>query len=203
MNSIHPKSSKYLGFITMREASELLGVSRSTLLRWMKAGILEYTRTHGGHRRIKYSALSRLAETNLNSKEKNPKYNKRKATGAAAKWAQRKKLLESIENQSSQSKQLERPEGSESPPADSPQPQKIEQPWHGFLERKPEDLRTEGSRQEVAALLPYCKQCGGDMLYGSTGFRCDACVKRTLLEIPDTSDTVNTVDDDPLGLGDL
>ena len=37
--------------LTIKQASELIGVDRVTLRRWEKAGKIKSTRTEGGHRR--------------------------------------------------------------------------------------------------------------------------------------------------------
>lgn len=65
MERINSKSSKRTGYITLKEASELLGVHYSTLDRWLRAGRFEYIRTFGGHRRIRYRDIRQLAETTL------------------------------------------------------------------------------------------------------------------------------------------
>lgn len=43
---------------TLNEASNITGVSKSTLRRWEKEGKLKSKRTHGGHRRYSYLDLS-------------------------------------------------------------------------------------------------------------------------------------------------
>jgi len=45
---------------SLSEAAELLGVTTKTLRNWDKRGILETTRTAGGHRRIANSEIERL-----------------------------------------------------------------------------------------------------------------------------------------------
>jgi len=48
-------------WLSLREASELLGVTASTLRRWGDAGRLPMKRTLGGHRRFQRAAVLRLA----------------------------------------------------------------------------------------------------------------------------------------------
>jgi excisionase family DNA binding protein len=51
------RSSKQKEFLTTTQAAELLSVSPDTVLKWVKAGKIESTRTLGGHFRISRSAL--------------------------------------------------------------------------------------------------------------------------------------------------
>ena len=48
-------------FHTVRKAADRLGVSYSTLKRWVLAGIVRTTRTEGGHHRIGEAELDRMA----------------------------------------------------------------------------------------------------------------------------------------------
>ena len=50
-------------WLSLQEASELLGVNTSTLRRWGDSGRVPMKRTLGGHRRFSRMAISRLAET--------------------------------------------------------------------------------------------------------------------------------------------
>jgi excisionase family DNA binding protein len=47
-------------WLSLSEASELLGVHPSTLRRWADAGTIPYTRTPGGHRRFRRADLERI-----------------------------------------------------------------------------------------------------------------------------------------------
>ncbi len=47
-------------WLSLREASELLGVHPSTLRRWADAGTIPCTRTPGGHRRFRRSDVERM-----------------------------------------------------------------------------------------------------------------------------------------------
>lgn len=58
--------SKQKELITTTQAAELLSVSPDTVLKWVKAGKIDATRTLGGHFRIPRSAL-RLAESETDS----------------------------------------------------------------------------------------------------------------------------------------
>lgn len=49
-------------WISLQEASELLGVATATLRRWGDAGQVPMKRTVGGHRRFERAAIVRLAE---------------------------------------------------------------------------------------------------------------------------------------------
>jgi excisionase family DNA binding protein len=49
-------------WISLHDASELLGVAASTVRRWADAGKLPMKRTLGGHRRFQRAAVLRLAE---------------------------------------------------------------------------------------------------------------------------------------------
>lgn len=52
-----PESKAEEGLVSVREALHLLGISRTTLHRWDKSGILRAYRTAGGHRRYQKSDL--------------------------------------------------------------------------------------------------------------------------------------------------
>jgi len=58
------ESSKQKEFLTTSQAAELLSVSPDTVLKWVKAGKIESTRTLGGHFRIPRSALN-LSDTEI------------------------------------------------------------------------------------------------------------------------------------------
>lgn len=49
----------YTDWLSLSEASELIGVHPSTLRRWADAGTIQCTRTPGGHRRFRRAALER------------------------------------------------------------------------------------------------------------------------------------------------
>lgn len=49
----------YTDWLSLSEASELIGVHPSTLRRWADAGTVQCTRTPGGHRRFRRAALDR------------------------------------------------------------------------------------------------------------------------------------------------
>jgi len=49
------------GWISLQEASELLGVATSTLRRWGDSGRVPMKRTLGGHRRFERAAITQLA----------------------------------------------------------------------------------------------------------------------------------------------
>lgn len=46
--------------LTVRQAAELLGVSKSTLRNWTARGLVEATRTDGGHRRYRRADIERF-----------------------------------------------------------------------------------------------------------------------------------------------
>jgi len=50
-------------WLSLREASELLGVHPSTLRRWADAGTIPCTRTPGGHRRFRRSDIERILQS--------------------------------------------------------------------------------------------------------------------------------------------
>lgn len=54
-------------WLTLRAASDLLGVSESTVRRWADAGEVRSYRTGGGHRRILEEDLRRLVNSQLHS----------------------------------------------------------------------------------------------------------------------------------------
>jgi len=60
------ETSRQKEFLTTTQAAELLSVSPDTVLKWVKAGKIESTRTLGGHFRIPRSALN-LADTEISS----------------------------------------------------------------------------------------------------------------------------------------
>jgi excisionase family DNA binding protein len=47
--------------VTSGEAAEIMGVSRSTIKRYVEAGLLPYRRLPSGHLRIKRADVERLA----------------------------------------------------------------------------------------------------------------------------------------------
>jgi diguanylate cyclase (GGDEF)-like protein/PAS domain S-box-containing protein/excisionase family DNA binding protein len=51
--------------ITLREAAEALGVSRSTIRRWTDSGKIGSVRTAGGHRRVRLADVQRLSGPSL------------------------------------------------------------------------------------------------------------------------------------------
>ena len=58
--------------LTQKEACEYLNISRSTILRWEKQGIINPIKTVGNHRRYKIEELdSWMGENNTNTKSKN------------------------------------------------------------------------------------------------------------------------------------
>ena len=59
MEKAPPKSTKWL---SMREASELLGISASTLRRWSDRHTIPSSKTPGGHRRYDREDIERLAQ---------------------------------------------------------------------------------------------------------------------------------------------
>lgn len=50
-------------WLSLREASELLGIHPSTLRRWADAGTIPCTRTPGGHRRFRRSDVERILQS--------------------------------------------------------------------------------------------------------------------------------------------
>src|SRR6476659_3031629 len=48
-------------WLTLQDASEMLGVATSTLRRWGDAGRVPMKRTLGGHRRFAHAEIARLA----------------------------------------------------------------------------------------------------------------------------------------------
>ncbi len=59
-------SSKQKEFLTTSQAAELLSVAPDTVLKWVKAGKIEATRTLGGHFRIPRSALGLTESETVN-----------------------------------------------------------------------------------------------------------------------------------------
>jgi excisionase family DNA binding protein len=51
------------GFLTTRQAADLLGVTAPTVIKWVEAGRIEAHRTPGGHRRISGSEVKRFASS--------------------------------------------------------------------------------------------------------------------------------------------
>src|SRR5690349_19021240 len=67
-------------WLSLQEASELLGVTTSTLRRWGDSGRVPMKRTLGGHRRFSRAAIGRLAEAPapaalVHSSTKQPSWN--------------------------------------------------------------------------------------------------------------------------------
>lgn len=62
---MQPTDGQRQTWLTLRAASELLGVSESTVRRWADAGDVRSYRTGGGHRRILEEDLRRLVSNQL------------------------------------------------------------------------------------------------------------------------------------------
>lgn len=50
--------------LTLREVSELLGVSPKTVSRWCRQGKIAHIKTLGGHRRVYASEVRKILEVN-------------------------------------------------------------------------------------------------------------------------------------------
>ena len=50
------------GLLTSKQAARLLGVSKTTVLRWTDDGILRVIRLPSGHRRYQYAEINRQRE---------------------------------------------------------------------------------------------------------------------------------------------
>jgi excisionase family DNA binding protein len=55
--------SRSTEFISAKEIAEVLGVSRNTVLRWIRLGLVEATRLPGGTYRVPRTELERLKKT--------------------------------------------------------------------------------------------------------------------------------------------
>lgn len=62
MSTEHDTGDDGEEWISLQDASELMGVAASTLRRWGDAGKVPMKRTLGGHRRFPRAAIARLAE---------------------------------------------------------------------------------------------------------------------------------------------
>jgi excisionase family DNA binding protein len=61
MTTIAQADSELEHWLTLQDASEMLGVATSTLRRWGDAGRVPMKRTLGGHRRFAHAEIARLA----------------------------------------------------------------------------------------------------------------------------------------------
>ena len=55
--------SKEKSVLTARQAGELLGVDRQTVIRWIDEGVLSAWLTEGGHHRLERAEVERYKET--------------------------------------------------------------------------------------------------------------------------------------------
>ncbi|PSR28287.1 MAG: hypothetical protein C7B46_19050 [Sulfobacillus benefaciens] len=65
-----PEAESEEELVHVQEALRLLGVSRTTLHRWDKSGVLRAYRTAGGHRRYQKTDLLRLRNREQTSEQR-------------------------------------------------------------------------------------------------------------------------------------